>query len=335
MSNVFLSWSGNSSKSAAQVLRAWLPTVVQNIRPYMSAEDIDKGERWSIDITRQLEETNFGIICMTPENIAAPWVLFEAGALSKSIERSRVSPLLFGLNPSDFTKSPLLQFQLTVFSKDDVLKLLQSINNSSSETERLRDDVLQTTFDRSWRDLEVEIAKIHFTRDSPSSITSTAADTTGSNKIGEILEELLSIGRAQTKLMRTPEELFPPQYLGSILRDIDRRGITPNHPVWSLLDREFDILKTLFETVPNEQRDVAVKTMNDINRHLTFLRRGSRSRFITNREVREVREVAAAETALREQLRAEERVLLAQRAVLEERVSQLQEEVSQLHDKSA
>ena len=108
MSNVFLSWSGNSSKSAAQVLRAWLPTVVQNIRPYMSAEDIDKGERWSIDITRQLEETNFGIICMTLENIAAPWVLFEAGALSKSIERSRVSPLLFGLNPSDFTKSPLL-----------------------------------------------------------------------------------------------------------------------------------------------------------------------------------------------------------------------------------
>ena len=115
MSSVFLSWSGDSSKGAAQVLRAWLPTVIQSVRPYMSAEDIDKGERWSLDIAKQLEETNFGVICMTPENINAPWVLFEAGALSKSMERSRVSPLLFGLSPSDFSKSPLLQFQLTIF----------------------------------------------------------------------------------------------------------------------------------------------------------------------------------------------------------------------------
>src|SRR5271169_5743454 len=125
MSSVFLSWSGDSSKSAAQTLHTWLPTVIQNVHPYMSAENIDKGERWSIDIAKQLEETNYGIICMTPENIDAPWVLFEAGALSKSMERARVSPLLFSLGPSEFTKSPLLQFQLTVFTKDDFYKLLQ------------------------------------------------------------------------------------------------------------------------------------------------------------------------------------------------------------------
>lgn len=80
----------------------------------MSAENIDKGDRWSIDISKQLEETHFGIICMTPNNLGAPWILFEAGALSKSIEKARVSPLLFGVGPSDFTSSPLLQFQLTV-----------------------------------------------------------------------------------------------------------------------------------------------------------------------------------------------------------------------------
>jgi hypothetical protein len=145
MSSVFLSWSGDSSKSAAQALHTWLPTVIQNVRPYMSAENIDKGERWSIDIAKQLEETNYGIICMTPENIDAPWVLFEAGALSKSIKRSRVSPLLFSLSPSEFTKSPLLQFQLTMFKKDDFYKLLQSVNNSAPDAERLRDEVLRKT----------------------------------------------------------------------------------------------------------------------------------------------------------------------------------------------
>src|SRR6476660_2121519 len=104
---VFLSWSGETSKQAATALYEWLPTIMQTVRPYMSAESIDKGERWSIDIAKQLEETNYGVICVTPENKEAAWILFEAGALSKSIERARVSPLAFGVSAADFTNSPL------------------------------------------------------------------------------------------------------------------------------------------------------------------------------------------------------------------------------------
>jgi len=81
---------------------------------------------------------------------------------------------------------------------------LQSINNSSVEAERLRDDVLQTTFDRSWTDLNAEIEKIDFkSRDKPT------PHIPESNKTGEILEELLSLGRAQMNMLRSPEELFP------------------------------------------------------------------------------------------------------------------------------
>src|SRR5260221_13115017 len=106
---VFLSWSGEQSKLAAKALHDWLPTVIHTVRPYMSAENINKGQRWSVDISKQLEETDFGVICMTPENLEAPWVLFEAGALLKGREKGHVCPLLFGVGGIDLTDSPLFQ----------------------------------------------------------------------------------------------------------------------------------------------------------------------------------------------------------------------------------
>jgi len=201
MINVFLSWSGDSSKSAAQVFRAWLPTVIQSARPYMSAEDIDKGQRWSIDLAKQLDDANFGIICLTPDNTTAPWILFEAGAISKSVGRSRVSPLLFGLNFSDLrSTSPLLQFQSTKFDKEEILKLLHSINKASPETERLQNEVLTKTFERSWADLNREITEIDFGLAVKAPSPQPYAD-----KIGNILEELLSTSRTQLNLLRSME----------------------------------------------------------------------------------------------------------------------------------
>jgi hypothetical protein len=58
----------------------------------MSAEDIDTGTRWDSEVTNQLAETRCGIICLTKENQQAPWLLFETGALSKTIEKTYVIP---------------------------------------------------------------------------------------------------------------------------------------------------------------------------------------------------------------------------------------------------
>lgn len=89
---VFISWSGDLSHAMAQALADWMPNVIQAVKPFLSSEAIQKGARWFEQIGGQLEETHFGVLCLTRSNLNAPWILFEAGALSKQLEIARVAP---------------------------------------------------------------------------------------------------------------------------------------------------------------------------------------------------------------------------------------------------
>ncbi|WP_063608410.1 TIR domain-containing protein [Shouchella clausii] len=86
---VFLSWSGSESEQLAKIFKDWLPNVLQYVEPYMSSQDINLGERWNNNISASLEDSTFGLIFVTPNNINAPWLNYEAGALSKTFD-SRV-----------------------------------------------------------------------------------------------------------------------------------------------------------------------------------------------------------------------------------------------------
>ncbi len=79
---VFISWSGDESRQIAEALRDWLATLSESVEPYMSARDNEAGVRWNSVISGELERSDFGILCVTPTNLQAPWLLFEAGALS-------------------------------------------------------------------------------------------------------------------------------------------------------------------------------------------------------------------------------------------------------------
>lgn len=147
---VFLSWSGEISRKVAVALKDWLPLVIQTLEPFVSTEDIEKGDRWSVTLDEQLRQSSYAILCITPENIDAPWLNFEAGVLSKDVS---VSPFLFGIDRSDIKRGPLLQFQSTVFQKDDLWKLIRSINNTN-RNQFLDLDRLAVTFDTWWPQLE-------------------------------------------------------------------------------------------------------------------------------------------------------------------------------------
>jgi len=114
----------------------------------MSAEEIEIGTRWSANISQELESSKFGIICLTPDNLLEPWIYFEAGALAKVVEQARVVPLLFNLKPSDI-QGPLTQFQATGFDKDDIFRLLKSINSAAGD-EALEENRLQMAFSALW-----------------------------------------------------------------------------------------------------------------------------------------------------------------------------------------
>ena len=63
---------------------------------------------------------------MTRENLNEKWILFEAGALSKTKD-AHVCTFLLDLKPTD-VEHLLVQFQATQFKKKDVWKLIRTIN---------------------------------------------------------------------------------------------------------------------------------------------------------------------------------------------------------------
>ncbi len=198
---VFLSWSGTLSHKVALVFRDWIKQVIQEIEPYVSSEDIDKGARWSTDIAQELSNSEFGILCVTKDNIDAPWLVFEAGALSKTMDKSSVCPFLFDIKRSE-VDGPILQFQSTIFEKDDVRKLIKSlhkkcVNNKLTETQ------LSEAFDVWFPRLEEKLLELRSELHAPED--SEDPQKPQQNSIQVILEEMLELTRMNQKLLRSSD----------------------------------------------------------------------------------------------------------------------------------
>jgi len=194
---VFISWSGDKSHRIAKIFRDWLPLVIQSLVPYVSSEDIDKGARWSSDIASELADSSFGILCVTKENLNAPWLCFEAGALSKTVEKTYVSPFLFDVKRSE-VDGPLLQFQSTIFEKEDIKKLIDTLNKACGDS-CLTQERLDITFDMLYPNLEKNLKEVLEDVDYD---LQKEEDISNSS---DILEEILDLSRENQKLLRNPD----------------------------------------------------------------------------------------------------------------------------------
>lgn len=234
---VFLSWSGTRSHKVAMVFRDWLPSVIQAIVPYVSSEDIDKGARWSTDIAKELEDSTFGILCVTRENINAPWLTFEAGALSKTMDKSFVSPFLFDIKRSE-VDGPILQFQSTIFERDDLKKLVKTLNKACDK-DGLAAERLEKAFGVWYPTLETELNKL---KEAPAeSPEDSGADELQAPKAQEILEEILELSRINQKLIRNPEGPIGSglEELNSRVSELLERTERPEDPLLSRRSRKF------------------------------------------------------------------------------------------------
>jgi TIR domain len=155
---VFISWSGDLSRRLAEAIHKWLPDMLQYVKPYFTPADIEKGAKWDLEISKELEASNFCIITLTRESLDSKWIMFEAGAISKSIERARLCTVLFGIEPTD-VEGPLERFQATKFLKEEIHKLLKTINSNAKE-EALPDAALDRVFEKWWPDLEDAVNEI-------------------------------------------------------------------------------------------------------------------------------------------------------------------------------
>ena len=155
---VFISWSGEESRQVADALREWLPLVIQAVKPWVSAADIEKGEAWYSSIQSSLADAQgMGIFCLTQANLAAPWLAFEAGALSIH-DRGRVATLLHGVDANS-VKPPLSLFQATQSNqKADVLTLMKSVNNRLPDP--LEVNLLLRAFEANWDGLTKALSEV-------------------------------------------------------------------------------------------------------------------------------------------------------------------------------
>ncbi len=195
---VFIGWSGPRSEALAQALRDWMPLVLHYVAPWLSETDVAAGERWAEAIAKELEASNFGIICITRENVASPWILFEAGSLAKSFKGSLVVPLLLDLEFSEIS-GPLAQFQAKKVDQEGLLEVIQSINRAA--TQPVQDARAKQLFDALWPEFEKRLE----------SIPAQAEPTRPIRTQHQILEELVAGIRSLESRLREVAEMVTAQ----------------------------------------------------------------------------------------------------------------------------
>lgn len=202
---VFISWSGTTSCEVAKLLSEWIGNVLQGVKCWYSPDDIEKGSLWFNDIGDGLSSNNFGVLCLTAENITAPWILFEAGALYKGLTQSRVCPILIaGLTAAD-VRPPFSHFNLTVMNEGDMLRLMQTINRHTETP--IEDERLVKTFSLWWPQLWASYEKI---------IADVPATALNPRKTEDILEEVLD-GVRQIQRSLPATRVFNENTLASLM----------------------------------------------------------------------------------------------------------------------
>ena len=267
---VFISWSGDTSKALAETLRGWLPSVLQALKPYFSPDDITKGTRWSNEIGKELEECKVGLLCLTPDNIEAPWIMFEAGALSKSLSSARVCPLLFGIEPSDI-KGPLVQFQAAPFTKEEVKKVVKMMNQELG-TSALLTDVLDSVFEMWWPKLDEKVKKLL------SGAQPTSKQKTRSER--DILEEVLARVRAVPGVSKREE--FAPEAIRDLLMNYRR------------------LVVEIRRNLPSEVRERFMETLERLRMPIDYIARHTDIDPEFRMEMRELFEILPDDTLRRE-----------------------------------
>lgn len=241
---IFLSHSGITSFKVAKLIKKWLPEVIQATEPWIS-DDIQKGERWRERLNIELNNSQIGIICLTKENLKSPWILFESGSLSRD-KNAILCTFLIDLKPNDI-KGPLETFQHTVFSKEDILKLLISINGKTESP--LPDSRLEKAHNRLYSEFEKEMKEIiEKTNDSEFEINRIPPQKTGKVTTNSVIYLPLYEIKEDMSITQKIDLIHAQENWNSLLQTNTegeiQKGIEMGYPDQYIIDKQ-NILQTL------------------------------------------------------------------------------------------
>lgn len=131
---IFISWSGDNSKTIACALKDRLENGIFNstgLECFVSEMDISSGDDWWNKIKTELNNCKLGIICITKENVKAPWIFFESGAM---VARDlKVIPLLINCDWNALSSTPLSsKHRVDFYKQEKFIKMILDINKELS-----------------------------------------------------------------------------------------------------------------------------------------------------------------------------------------------------------
>jgi hypothetical protein len=250
--DVFITWSQKRSRALAEELQKFV-RLVTFAKPWISP-DIPKGAHWPTELADRLRYARAGIVCLTPENVNDPWVLFEAGALTQT-PLERVWTVLLDLAPSDVPPPLGLRQHTEIKDKEDFLKMIDGINATTDSPHEQAD--LQQLFDKLWPDLDAAVNKIRTT-----TVTAVMpAPRPDEEVLAEILEQVRETGRVTTwrtdKMLHMLHRIYEAilQEKAPALSDMRKGGGDYAEQFRKFLDETFSTTKMWDERGRKSQED--------------------------------------------------------------------------------
>ncbi|HET7526764.1 MAG TPA: hypothetical protein VFK10_12540 [Burkholderiaceae bacterium] len=152
--DAFIGWSGQRGKKIAIALQAWLRAGIPELRCFISPE-LPKGRDWFQELAARLKESQLGLMCLAPPNVAGEWQLIEAGAIWKAARKGGLFPLHFGVGEAE-VPAPLREFQATHFERADFLRLAEGVVRQALGAGAWS-DARAASFDTAWAELQKQV----------------------------------------------------------------------------------------------------------------------------------------------------------------------------------
>lgn len=220
---VFISWSKTPTDHIATELARFLKHMFDNVKPFVSKDNVAFGSLSIGEIHRQLSGTSFGILIVTRANQQEPWLNFEAGSLAKTIPddaSARVVPLLIDHESMAQLTGPIANLQAVMADEAGIRRLMQELG----DTLGIDASVFESRWSTGWAHFEQALVEGRKTIEAGPAEPDRTPD--------DMLQEVLAILRARsasphetTVVVDAEEPTSDDELLEYVSRRLDSREI--------------------------------------------------------------------------------------------------------------